>query len=462
MSAGSCGRRPDFPASPGEDRPVESDAAGESAAPAPVDDEDGPDNGFANSRWQSSDWDGLLSRPPGLLVSPALPVQPPDTSDVDAEASWASTCAGIGWPASEPSAATDDLGSPATSDQDPLTEQEPEPGTSSDTALSLLPTGPSAYDESDLPSPSPSPSPPPGVALPAGTESTTGAAQPSPPVAGAISPAAASPVTWKAPFAVRTWPLRRLATVCTAVLLLTVLTAYLASATQPTVYGAQADVLFEVTGSAQEFERQLATQEVLLGSRGVLAPVADRFDVPLRELTGSQGVEQIAGSQVLRTEVRNQDPDLAVRLAQAIADSYVASVTSVVTDISADEERRILNEITDLAVTAGTGRARLDVIASERAAAVTEGGTLTAAQEERELQLQDTALSQRIGALQSRLTEIFTEREKATQARVLTPAYLLDDPVGPRPLRAAAAGAMVGLVLASGLLLLVLRHRATP
>ncbi|MBW3638388.1 MAG: hypothetical protein KY451_00825 [Actinobacteria bacterium] len=245
----------------------------------------------------------------------------------------------------------------------------------------------------------------------------------------------------------------------TALMLLTMLCAYLASASQPTVYGAQADVLFEVTGTAQEFERQLATQEVLLGSRGVLAPVAERLDVSLRELTGSQEVEQIAGSQVLRAQVRNKDPELAVRLAQAIADSYVSSVTSGVSATGADEERRILGEITELSVTAAAGRSRLEQIAAARAAAP-PGGALVATQEERELQLQDVGLSQRISALQSRLSDILVERENATRARVLTPAYLLDEPVGPKPLRSAAAGAMVGLLLVVGMLAFGLRGRS--
>jgi uncharacterized protein involved in exopolysaccharide biosynthesis len=255
---------------------------------------------------------------------------------------------------------------------------------------------------------------------------------------------------------VEAWSLRRLVGVSAALLLTTVLTAYLASAFQPTVYAAEADVLFEVTGSAQEGERQLATQEVLLSSRGVLSPVAEQFDVPLRDLTRSQDVEQLAGSQVLRTRVRNEDPDLAVRLTQAIAETYVESVSTGVVDTGAEQERRVRDEITDLSITAAAGRARLDEIAAARAAA---RGALAVTPEERQLQVEDTALAQRIGALQSQLTQILVARENASPGEILTPAYLLDGPVGPKPLRAAAAGAMVGLVLAISLLALGLGRR---
>ncbi|MDQ3430706.1 MAG: hypothetical protein M3467_00470, partial [Actinomycetota bacterium] len=279
------------------------------------------------------------------------------------------------------------------------------------------------------------------------------------PERGTPSTATLEPPARRSRLSLATWSLRRLATVCTAIGLVTVLTAYFASAIQPPVYGAQADVLFEVTGSAQEGGRQLATQEVLLGSRGVLAPAAERFDVPLRELTRSQSVEQISGSQVLRTSVRNEDPTLAVRLAQAIADSYVSSVSTGTVDIGAEQERRLRDEITDLSVTAASGRARLEEIAAGRAVAVAEARPAPVTPEERQLQVQDTALAQRIGALQSQLTEILVTRESATRAKVLTPAYVLDEPVGPRPLRAAAAGVLLAIFLVAGLLALAARQR---
>jgi len=251
------------------------------------------------------------------------------------------------------------------------------------------------------------------------------------------------------------WSFRRLVAVSTAVLLTAMVVAYLASAIQPTVYGAEADVLLEVSDSAQESERQLATQEVLLGSRGVLAPVADRLDVPLRELTQSQDVRQIEGSQILRLQVRNEDPDLAVRLTQAIVDGYVQSVSKGAVADNTDEERRIRGEISELSVTAAAGRARLDEIAAARAAgAVAQSAT----PEERQLQLGDTTLAQRLGSLQSQLAQMAIERDNANPAEILTPAYLLDDPVGPRPLRAAAAGALLGIFVVAGLVALVARR----
>lgn len=254
------------------------------------------------------------------------------------------------------------------------------------------------------------------------------------------------------------WSLARLVATALILLLISTAAAYLASAGRPTVYGAQADLLFEVPGSSQEAERQLATQEVLLSSRGVLAPVAERFDVPLPVLTAAQAVELLPGTQVLRLQVHNEDPDLAVRLTQAIADGYITSVSSDVSGAGSEQEREARDQIAELSVTAAAGRARLDEIAAERATGRT---TSAATEEERRLQVEDTALTQRINSLQTQLTEILVQGENARPAEILTPAYLLDEPVGPRPKRAAAAGAMIGLVLGAGLLIVALRRR-TP
>lgn len=47
-----------------------------------------------------------------------------------------------------------------------------------------------------------------------------------------------------------------------------------------------------------------------------------------------------------------------------------------------------------------------------------------------------------------------------TRHRLLTPAFVLDDPVAPKPLRAAAMGAALGLML--GLVVLIIRIHAWP
>lgn len=258
------------------------------------------------------------------------------------------------------------------------------------------------------------------------------------------------------PRSLRTWSPRRLTAACLALVAVSTLCAYLASAARAPVYAARADVLFELSGSSQEAERQLATQRVLLSSRGVLEPVARKFDVPLSELTRSQEVEQISGSEILRLQVRHPDRVLAVRLTQAVADGYVAAVSAPEAAGGEEQERQVRDKITQLSVTAAAVRARLEDIAAARAAG---NAGPRATEEERQLQVQESTLSPQISALQAQLTELLVARENDRPARILTEAYLLDEPVAPQPVRAAAAGAMAGILLASLLLALALRGR---
>ncbi len=456
MSAAGSGVRPDGSGPADTPAPDDDPVPG---PPTPPGAAGGRAGGLTASRWKPSDWDGLLARPPGLpepAANGAPAAGPAGPEGVHGGLS------GTGWPAgngftsvlvagAQPVAwwtdtVTDQAGWRTI---DPAIPKEASPGAAVPAVESLAAPPESAATLAGPPVPhtrEPTAPVPAVPVLPADRASQ----QP---------PTSPLPRPGRAWMDVPSWSLQRLLTVAATVLLLTVLSAYFVSALQPTVYAAEADVLFSVTGSSQEGERQLATQEVLLSSRGVLSPVAERFDVPLPELTRSQDVEQLAGSQVLRTRIRNNEPELAVRLAQGVAESYVASVSTGVTDLGAEQERRLRDEITDLSVRAAAGRARLDEIAAARAGAAASPGGLAVTAEERNLQVEDTALTQRVSALQSELTQILVQRETATPAEILTPAYLLDQPVGPRPVRAAAAGAMLGLVLSSGLLALGLRRR---
>lgn len=457
MSAGGSGVRPEHPDHPGDPEDATGNGAPRPVTPAETSTDPAP----VAARWEPADWDGLLARPPGL----------PDTSAVRG----GNGSVGTGWPLPHHARSVLVAGARQQGAGESASPAAPPPLGAEPAGRAVEPTDRVVEPTAAPPAATPTPAPPaaPSEAAPSDTAPSEAAPSepvasqetlkaPSPPDAG-VEPAPDPETVVSGPPPAETgrrglesWSLRRLVTVSTALVLVSVLTAYLASALQPTVYGAQADVLFQVPGSSQEADRQLATQEVLLGSRGVLAPVAERLDVPLRDLTRAQSVEQIAGSQVLRLQVRNQDPELAVRLAQGIADRYVESVSNEAVALTSDEERRIRDEIAELSVTAAAGRARLDEIAAARAAGDV---TLSATQEERQLQVEDTTLAQRIGALQSQLSGILVERDSASPAEILTPAYLLDDPVGPRPLRAAAAGALLGIFLAAGLVALAARHR---
>lgn len=63
------------------------------------------------------------------------------------------------------------------------------------------------------------------------------------------------------------------------------------------------------------------------------------------------------------------------------------------------------------------------------------------------------------GGVISQYVKVAENRTSQARASVLTPAYLLDDPIEPKPVRAIAAGALVGLALASAFVAMVLQAR---
>ena len=217
--------------------------------------------------------------------------------------------------------------------------------------------------------------------------------------------------------------------------------AYLFSASQSASYAAQADLVVEAT-SAGDSETQVSTLLNLLSSRTLLEVVADNNGLTTEELGQSVETEQLDASNVLRLTVTAADAENA----QAIADDLIAEYLNLLRSLrGGSEELRLLGErAAEAASRQADVRARLIAIATSNAPADVE--------EARQLQLESDLLQQRISELQR--TIIQTETSTATAARAvrsLGSAYSLDAPVGPQPLRAAAVGLVVGIVLTAAL-----------
>lgn len=157
------------------------------------------------------------------------------------------------------------------------------------------------------------------------------------------------------------------------------------SATQPTRYAAEVELLHEPEDAttAESVDREMATHSVLMQRRPLVqesAAVAGRSADALAE---DLSVEIVDGSSVLRVQVVDVDPERARTALDDLVDRYLAS--------------------------------------ADRLAAGSDIGRL----------------------------------------RVLAPPTVLDEPVGPKPLQAGAAGLLVGLLLVAALLGL-LRLRRGP
>lgn len=254
----------------------------------------------------------------------------------------------------------------------------------------------------------------------------------------------------------RWWTSRvALAAAVAALIVLPALAAYLWSGSSPEVWAARAEVLFTGgdTQVAQRAEQQTATQVVVLGSRSVLQPAAEALGRDVTALEDALDVEQVEDSEVLRVTVVDPDPDAARQAAQAVVDQYVTMVGGPAGGDAAQLE--LLQA--DLTQTDTRNRE-----VNDRLAAIAEpsppAGVLA---EQGRLENEARVLGQRIADLQDRITQLrLTDLDTSPPSRVLTPAYVLDDPVAPQPWRAAAAAAVVGTVVAA--VALAVRARRRP
>ena len=240
-----------------------------------------------------------------------------------------------------------------------------------------------------------------------------------------------------------------------AVVLLLVLPAVVAgllSAGQDPTYEARAEILYQrvpVTDE-QTVERELATQQVLLQSRPFIETAADSVRRERDELTEDVTVELVEESSILQLAVRDDDRDRARAAATSLVDQYIAAVEARSAETStAAQERALLQPQIDAATT------RLQEISARLRTLVPIPVPSAGVQVElRDLESERGLVRQQLTDLQAQVTEIDRRalQEGASPTRVVTPPFLLDDPVGPQPLRAAAAGLLVGVILATALL----------
>jgi capsular polysaccharide biosynthesis protein len=222
--------------------------------------------------------------------------------------------------------------------------------------------------------------------------------------------------------------------------------AYLVGGRGEKVYGARVEILYrDSDSSALEADRDIQTQRMVLLASTTLAPVARRFNLSLEALRNTVSVSVPPTADVLRLTARNRVPRVARRRAQAIAERYVARVSRM----SAPPPQ----VVRALAEQISAKRARLQAL--EKRATALDGAPRA---EQAFVAAEQAAVLREIGDLEDRRTSLTLD--DATQgARIISQARVLDSPLEPRPLRAAVAGLIVGLLVAAAVVLVALRLR---
>ncbi|MGH3871985.1 MAG: hypothetical protein ACRDSR_10810 [Pseudonocardiaceae bacterium] len=224
----------------------------------------------------------------------------------------------------------------------------------------------------------------------------------------------------------------------------------------PKTYGARAEILYPIGqdqqgGDPLRQDRHLSTQLVYLKSRAVLGPIAQKQGVPFKDLDQDLSVKILQTSEVIQVEARGRTKEAARLTLQAVMDGYLA--------LAGQPSGVTRNLDTQLADTRAN-TARLQAQADQLKPAVTAGTATQASLDDVRAQL--TASVGREKAIQARVDEINLTGRSGPNAQLLTSPYVLPDPVSPQPLIAAGSGALVGLLVAGGVVAVGARRRTRP
>jgi uncharacterized protein involved in exopolysaccharide biosynthesis len=238
------------------------------------------------------------------------------------------------------------------------------------------------------------------------------------------------------------------------------LVGWLVADYSPTVHGARAEVLYELSGDQStgflREDRQLTTQLVNLRSRAVLEPVAESSGLSFEELAEKVHVGVVEGSEVVRIEVHDASAERARSLAAGVTFIYLSQHGE---DRMGEARRFLRKEIKNLDERRAELKDRMILLQEERVQEL--GPDSQPGAEEASLAVEIEGLIQQSTEVLSRLEDAAVDDFAGPRVEQITEAYVLDDPVSPRPVRAAATGAVGGALVAAAVVAYLVRRRAT-
>jgi hypothetical protein len=226
----------------------------------------------------------------------------------------------------------------------------------------------------------------------------------------------------------------------------------------PKTYGARAEIFYPISrgqgGDPLRQDRQLSTQLVFLKSRAVLGPVAQSQGRQFEDLDKDVSVKVLDDSEVIQVEAYGSTELTAMQTLQALMDGYLA-LAGQLSGVARDLE----TQLTD----ARRSTAQLQTRMQERTTGVLAGTASRTSLNDARAQL--AASLDREKVIQARINELKLTGQVGPDVRLLTPPYSLLNPVRPQPLIAAGTGALVGLLVAGGIVVAVVmgtQRRAKP
>lgn len=231
----------------------------------------------------------------------------------------------------------------------------------------------------------------------------------------------------------------RLAALAVAIVAIGAATGFIGSQLIPRQYAARAEIVYRLTESQPNEllreDRKLTTQLVILGSRVVLAPVADDHAITPENLAEHVTASVIDNSEIIEVEVRDRSPEGARTLLTEIVGRYLDLANKNWKDPTLEYLEFQLGEVQK----------------QRRAPNLPQDVSLDLARREQSI----------VGLIEPlRPTPVFRQLSvSGPPARLLTDPYTVPAPVSPKPLIATAAGGATALLVAALVVLLVVRRR---
>jgi hypothetical protein len=219
-------------------------------------------------------------------------------------------------------------------------------------------------------------------------------------------------------------------------LLIGAIVGYVISGTMSKTYGARFQISVPTTGTDDALvARQVENQIQVLEGRGLLSQVAPRAGIPLETLVKRVHASIVTGSSVVSVTVTAPSRSAALAVAQDVSEMYMHNVVAGPDQRSVEYLRSQISQLT----------AQQASIARQRAAT-------SSSQTIGSLDAQSLSLSGQIAALQSQLTTLTTQALSSNNVSLLTAPYPLTDVVSPKPVQAAALGAVIGAIVAAAVI----------
>ena len=237
--------------------------------------------------------------------------------------------------------------------------------------------------------------------------------------------------------------------------------AYGVSAMGTKTYGARTTIYYPLnaalsTGSFLREDRALSSAMVDMESHRVLDPVAAQFHLTFDALAKKEIVSVLQDSEVIQIEVDDRSASQAKSIAGAIASSYLKQVPNQDETTAAFLNKQIAGINNQL----GTLQTQFNDLESRRQsqASITNPNP-PESPAELSVQSQINNLNGQVTTLQGRLDAVTVYNLQQPHIEQQTPPYTLSGPIAPKPMRAALAGALAGIMLAAIALTFLIRRQ---